>query len=278
MTNDKLMRTILIPTDFSKDSENAARYAVDFFGLNVRYVVLHAYGESISKSRGSSVVVESVKETTERQLKKLIEQLKEYAGSLKIEAIADPGSDVAVISQVSKELDVSCIVMGTKGLSALEQVFIGSTTYDTIKTVDVPVIAVPEKARYEELNKIVFAADYRNIKPRVLLEPLLEIIEESDAELMILNIMKTDENIEVDQAVEALKLKNFFQDVNHQFYGMEGDDIAEGINEFIQRHQADLMVVLARKESFFHRLLDPSVTRKLTMHTEIPLLALQDKG
>ena len=42
--NANLMKTILLPTDFSDESKNAIRYAINLYGTqDVRYIALHAY-------------------------------------------------------------------------------------------------------------------------------------------------------------------------------------------------------------------------------------------
>jgi nucleotide-binding universal stress UspA family protein len=55
------------------------------------------------------------------------------------------------------------------------------------------------------------------------------------------------------------------------------DDVAEGIENFVLEKRAQLLALVARKHSFLASLFHDSVTRKMTLHAQVPLLALTEE-
>ena len=269
------MKTILLPTDFSDEARNAALYAVEFFGSLSNYVLLHVSDVQVNRLALKNIS-EEIRVSTEKLLKEQVNDLIDEVGNIEIHSTVEIGEEATVIADQAKLINADCIVMGAKGKSAAENLLVGSTTYDTIRRVKIPVIAVPKSAEHHELNKVVFAADYKAINHNISLEPMLELCQENEMELLILNVVDSSELVSMKEAIEAVKLDNYFSEVGHSFHYIEDSDIANGINRFTEDQEAEMLVVLAREESFFHRLSEASVTRAVTLNAHLPILVLQD--
>src|SRR5690606_18297242 len=79
------------------------------------------------------------------------------------------------IKQEVKNKNIDLIIMGTKGSSGIKAVSLGSNTGDVLTKVKCPVLAVPENAKYHEINEIVFPTDYQLNYDIKVLEDLKEL-------------------------------------------------------------------------------------------------------
>lgn len=138
------MRKILVPVDGSEASLRALAHAVDQ-----------------AKAAGAKIVMVNVQQTLERWYaggllnKEALTHLRQLgkADAAKACALVDAagltyefdvlfGQPGEVIARVAKEQGCMGIVMGTRGLSDLEHVFLGSTAHKVIQLAEAPVTLV----------------------------------------------------------------------------------------------------------------------------------------
>lgn len=273
-------KTILIPTDFSENAQNAINYAISMFSdEDPDYILLNSYRiipvgaeEYITDMADFEGMSKQGLEQTIKTIEKNFPHKK-----LNIEIVSKLGYPVEVMDKIVKRKNVDLAVMGTKGASGLREALIGSNTADAIKTLSCPVLAVPGNSTFSPLKNIAFAADFKDIDKEVLLNPMLEIAKKFKAELLVVHVEHQGVTVNVDEALQGMRLHDFFSGIPHLFQEVEHDDPAEGIEAFIKTHTVDLLVSVARKHGFWEKLFRGSITEKLAMHTRIPMLALQYK-
>ncbi|BDV01840.1 universal stress protein [Thermodesulfomicrobium sp. WS] len=143
---------VLVPVDGSDSSRNAAKYASHL--LNVRNPVLyllHVY-EPINMTIGGD---EAAMLRAEEQAKSMA-MLEDYKKMLepcgmRIELIAREGRPGYVILDVQEEYDCDLIVIGSRGLSALEGVIMGSVVTHVLQGAQCPVL-VTRNLRHKYLQ------------------------------------------------------------------------------------------------------------------------------
>ncbi|MFZ1462196.1 MAG: universal stress protein, partial [Ignavibacteria bacterium] len=52
------------------------------------------------------------------------------------------------------------------------------------------------------------------------------------------------------------------------------ENVLEGINDYINSHEVDVLAMAIRKRSLLDKIFNRSLTKKMAYHTRIPLLAL----
>lgn len=274
----KITKTILLPTDFSANSLNAINYAISMFGdSKCRFILMNAYRISpISIEEYVSKVPDFAKES-EEGLKKMVKRVtkKFPRKKLTIETISKLGYPIDVMKKIIKRKNVDLAVMGTKGASGLKEVLVGSITSDAVKNLPCPVLAVPEKARYEPLKNIALAADLKGINNKMLFDPLISIGKNFSSEILIFHIRKKTP-LTKKEKLEKSKLKRLFGAVPHAFHIIEETNAIRGIENFIKARDIDMVAMVSRKQKLLKKIFSKSATEKLAMHTKIPLLALQN--
>ncbi|HEY5656638.1 MAG TPA: universal stress protein [Myxococcota bacterium] len=141
-----LFRTILVPVDFSNDSAKAMRYAVELarrFGAKIH--LLHSYPVHIGGIAPYGMVVpESFEKDCRDAAAKHLGQWADKVGSegVPVETTVTPVFACEAIVKAAREVNADLIVMGTRGLTGLKHVLLGSVAERTIRVAPCPVLTV----------------------------------------------------------------------------------------------------------------------------------------
>ncbi len=156
--------TILVPHDFSGTSDAALRRAVDLArGAKGRLHLLHAYAWPVRGVMPYDMAVpagvwDAIRTGTEEKL----EEIRAGVEKQGIEASAEVSAQLPVeaIIGVAAQRKADLIVLGTRGLTGLKHVVLGSVAERTVRLAPCPVLAVKESDTGGALRRIVIATDF----------------------------------------------------------------------------------------------------------------------
>jgi nucleotide-binding universal stress UspA family protein len=274
------MKTILVPTDFSDAARNASEYAIEYakqFGYKL--LLCHVYHlPVISVPEEPLLVLEDPKVYRKNHLQSLREEASFLSknNQVEIDCRAVEGFAVDEILAMEQEIAPALIIMGMETEGSLSELIIGSIATDVIRKSKTPILLVPEKSQFKKMDKIALAYDYKIDQDVRILEPLKELIKESQAKFYIVNVGKKDPEEDAIKAIAGIKIENYFSDIEFTTHFTESDDFTTGINSFIQSAAISLIVMIPHKHNFLERLFKESHTKKIAFHTNIPLLTLPD--
>jgi len=271
---------ILVPTDFSKLSKVAVLYAASLCKkLKGEMILVHAvYFDAPSKGQievKMRKIIDTMIENANQDIDALIKEIREQVGAkLNISSQVVEGYTVEdVIESIAKKYKVDFIVVGTKGASGMKKVLMGSNATAVISNSTIPVITVPEFARFNEMKNIVYASDMQSAKKE--LNSMINFVKSLNATLHVLHILPTETNKKFDS--EKLKTE-LMEQFNYQKIIVairKSEDIKEAIEEYMADSRADIIAMFTHKLTFFERLFDKSVTRTMAFHTWVPLLSFR---
>lgn len=273
------MKTILVPTDFSENAENALYYAMDIAKKeNAKIILLHAYRINYTNPE---IPLDFVIEEQKQVIKESNNQLKEEAnkiekvGGIKYEYISVEDTPIEAILSSIKEKNIDLVIMGTKGISNFLDAVLGSNTSKVIEKASCPVIAVPEEALFKEIKKITYAVSY-NQSDVYALSKVVDIAKLFNAQVNVLHVSNKPDLIED----EKQKLKLFMDEANNKikydnmaFQLLEGENVEDTLEEYLDDGTTDLLVMSTHHRSFFDKIFGNSVTKYMAFHTTIPLMA-----
>ena len=275
------MKRILVPTDFSKNANKALNYALDLARRADAIVMLqHVFkSEDQAHLNGESFIMANDRVRT--QLEFLKEELHRESENtnLKIEVFATLGNVVSTVNQLVNQYKVDLVVMGTKGASGFREVYIGSNAAHVIHSVSCPVLAIPENARSRTIRSILFATDLQELNNDNSLDALKEIAELFDVKINILNIRINDSQLTMEESLEYAREDTLLgNNVPHSHQLIQGFDVIEGINDYLNKHKndIDMIAMVAHSYTLWERIFHSSKTDQMAFHTNIPLLALHD--
>jgi nucleotide-binding universal stress UspA family protein len=271
------MKTILVPTDFSKPAYNAALFAIHLAEeMKAKVLLYHVYDFPIGIAGDVAVPLSSPDELqreSENLLKKTVQRLQKIS-SIEIRYKAKLGS---VVDKIREEEDkATCIVMGMQGSGKLTELLVGSVTTAILKKTKKPVLVIPEKAKYIRPKKIVLATDYDPTVNLNSLKLLKSFIKLFDSEIFLVNVRNKKALVTKENTMAENNLESALKGAHHYYYYSDKDDLVEGINEFVKIKKADMIAIVPHKYSFFNNLFHKSVSKKMAFHTKLPLLALPD--
>ena len=281
------MKTILIPTDFSENSWNAVKYALEFFKdtpcdfylLHVTLIYNYASGESpIMPLPAIEIIDKTILKQAKTNLKNLMKKIELLPHNTKHHFYTLNNYDYfidAVRSQVA-EKNIDLIVMGTKGASGLKKVMIGSNTGDLITRVKCPVLIVPENAVFNKIEEIAFPTDYHLFYPTKILNSILEFVKMHNSALRVVHISKKEEDVTDFQLENKEFLKNFFAEEKHSFHRITNKKIEDGVQCFVESRDIDMIIMIAKSLNLFQRILFRPTVEEISYHTDVPFLVLHE--
>ncbi|WP_432712733.1 universal stress protein [Pedobacter sp.] len=277
------MKTLIVLTDFSKSAVNAAHYAAALTQqvLVSRIILFNAYEYkpvATDIPMSYSIGMEALREESHRRLEQLkMELLPLVSQHTSIDTLAREETLLYAIAALDNEFHAELIVMGITGMSGFERVVIGSNTITVAREISSPLLLVPNSVTYQRINKVVFATDLNQGARKTALE-LKSIINIMGAKLLILNVEKRGTaHFQTDLIAEQAMLHEVWDCEDPEYYFNNNEDIAAGIIDFIKTHDVQMLIAIPRKHGFIEGIFHRSITKKLTYHSPIPLLLLQQK-
>lgn len=279
----------LVATDYSKVAENAQRYAFQFaYDIKGMLYLLHIYEIPFSSTPANANDFIDTKDdyktselnALENQRGILFNEFNVSEKELLVECIVKSGKASKQIRHQAEDVNADFIVVGTHGASKFREAFLGSHTWDVIKKSGIPVIAVPENYQFKPVKNIVFGSEFREGEIPVV-NYLVHLAKRLGATLTLLHISNKGKSKEEDEKM----MNDFKNEVEKEitYHLVEYriahyDDVVDGLNDFCIRTKADLLAMSPEKSSAIKLAINPtsSLTRKMTFHAHIPILAVPD--
>ena len=141
---------ILVATDFSDSAQHAVEQATELAKqFSAELILLHAYNVEIPIASpmmsGGYVLPDGFFEQIGQQARLQVEEAakKITAGGVAATGIALDEPAASAIVGEAKERGVDMIVMGTRGLTGIKHVALGSVADKVVRTATCPVLTVP---------------------------------------------------------------------------------------------------------------------------------------
>ena len=272
------MKTIIIPTDFSPAALNAVNYAAAMAkAIDADIVLLHVFYVFVSYTEFPLIIdTGELQEIFELKIDELRKNLHhKYGDKLKINTQVKMGTLIKELESVCEDIQPYAVVMGSQGSSASDYRFFGSHSVQAMQQLKWPVITVPRGAQYSEVKKIGLAFDFENEINRDHLKEIKNMVHDLSAELHVLNISKKDQH-RPHTIFESGLLMEMLAPLNHEYHFIVNENIDEGIIDFCEMNNIDLLIVMPKRHNLLDKLIQRSHTKQLVMHSHVPVMALQE--
>ena len=275
------MKTIIVPTDFSPIATNAMNFAADMAkNINASITLLHVYQVPVSMTEVPVVLVsaDELRKSSEEKLEILKQDLAHLtSGRIKIYTEARLGDISDELEDVCKHVEPFAVIMGTKGATGIERILFGSTTLTAIRHLKWPVIVVPPGKEYGTgIKKIGFACDFDKVVESTPIQFIKNMVKEFGAELHVLNVDHENKNFKPETPDESLMLHTLLKDLNAQYHFIDNEDIEDGINEFVETNNIDLLITIPKKHKLLEGLFKPSSTKQLVTRSHVPVMCVHE--
>lgn len=282
------MKNILWATDFSDEAQEALLYADAFAkAFKARLIALHVVPELSPALYDMASVVKgelarrlaSVKKEAEKRL----EALKKAKG-LSFEIVIEEGTSSKKIVELAEKKAVGLIVIGRRGLSAVEKLFIGSVANQVLRNSSVPVLVTKKKKGKPKFRKILVPTDF-SAQEEVERDYAWKLAKGLDAkEMTLLHVLELHDyefspkvlDDMFDTVLKRLKKRKKRErkniKVDEEIYRALNASV--GIVDFAEIHRFDLIVISTCTQSKLERFFLGSTTEKVISHSHIPIFAI----
>ncbi|MEP7142276.1 MAG: universal stress protein [Ferruginibacter sp.] len=270
------MKTILVATDFSPASLNAANYAADMAQtVDAAILLLHVYQMPVSYSEipvalNEENMMADVEKAINDQKEKLVAKT---GGRLVVKTEIIMGVFSRELKNICEDVNPYAVVMGSQGTTSAERLLFGSHTVHAMQHLMWPLITVPPKSAYSAVKKIGLACDFDKVIDQMPIDEIKMLINDFNAELHILNTGKEDIfNPEI--IYQSGLLEEMLEPLKPIYHFMINKNTDEVIMDFAENNQIDLLVVLPKRHGLLDNLVHKSHTKQFVLHSHVPVMAL----
>ena len=252
------MKTILVPTDFSRSAETALYLAIPIAKAQKAKIVLtyiiappvpsgpYFYGNVAED-------IKTIRRDAIGRLRALAGKI-DYAGGIEYELIAGFGGTVEQITTLAQQHKAGLIIMGISQKTGFERFVFGTTALGVIRNSPCPVLAAPEDLRVAKpMKKITFATDYAE-SDRSYLRTMAALAASLDAELSLMHISTEEYMPESEVRIFNDYVQEVSGELNYPRLSAElltGDNVETRLLEYLGSGKTDVLGLSTRDRGFF---------------------------
>lgn len=275
------MKSILVPVDFSKQAEYAAKVAsVIAKQTNAKIFLLHMLELPTGIIDPASFGSTNNSPTALLFLQRAHEKFEDFKKSPFLKGVEVEDSvqfhkayDGIIDESVKQGADL--IVMGSKGASGIEEMLVGSNTEKVVRNSEIPVLVVKEDIDNFKIENIVFASNFKYDK-RSAFQKILNFAQLFNAKLHLLKI-NTIHNFETTKD-SSDAIRNFINDFDLGDFSLNiynDVSIELGILNFSKVIDADIILLNTHGRRGLAHLFNGSIGEDLTNHAKLPVLTFK---
>jgi nucleotide-binding universal stress UspA family protein len=253
-------------------SDKAFDYACLFANkFKADLVLLHVVvEENIPRDQieGSPFTTPSGHEKTVNQKLETLRNDAEQAHGIVARTRIESGQVDEVIARIGDEEKIDLIVMGTSGAQSISEIFQATNTISVIEKSRCPVLVIPEDTVYTVPEKWIFASGLDN-EFEILANEVASLSSSFNAKLEVLNVVKKKE----ERSPETYT--HNFGHGNISFTQIQNKDVLEGINDYVEQANPDLLVVVEHPHKKWDWLYKEDKIGRIVESANFPILVLQ---
>ncbi|NND34981.1 MAG: universal stress protein [Saprospiraceae bacterium] len=265
------MIKILCPVDFSQASINALEYALQLgetIGADLVEVT-----HCVFKAKKIQTDIRYTEEDEAEIKAQELEDRYKSRYSIKIGRSVFKGHPLDVLLPYIKAMGRNLIVVGTRGLTPVRNLTIGSFTEDLIFSTECPVLVIPEDHQFKRVENITLATDDQFISVKETLVPLSKLVRSTDSKLHVVHVNQNGES-----AIDSLaNLDQFFGGMDYSFYSIPVErTVTTTLNRFVLKQKSDILCMIHRDRGWMINIFHKSKVKEELFHLQVPLLVLSE--
>lgn len=260
------MKNILVPVGSSANAISNLQYAIHLAkSINANVYVVSVFQE-LSKVGGLSKVNAILKEESENRLDEVLSQIDKKG----VQVVAHPikGEVLEGISRVSKQVPIDLMVLAPRSNSIKEEVYLGKTSGKLLKQTNIPILVVPEGAKFQPPKTMLMAFKNGTFENDNLLEAVQQFKQSFGTEVNVLHVETPETTEDMKNVTDNLKV------LQDSYTQVEAATTFQAVIEYFQQFNPDMLCVIRRKRGFFKKLWEKNEIYKREFHTSKPLLVL----
>lgn len=273
--------TILCPIDFSECALNALEYASKIGEkYHARLIVFHVLNkQDYQKLAPLDLEGNYQEEFVKNKLADLQAAVNHESlskGLHSCEVVISEGPIVQKTIEISQKVNANLIVVGTEGMNDFKEQVFGSRSSRLVLQADRDILVVPRKVFFKRPRKLVYASDYVE-EDKLAIQKVVELASFFKSEIDVVHV--SSRNRVIDKALHKTMLEELKPFVKYDLvnYVLKSfrDDLALGLENYLQLAKGDMLVTLSKKKDFFDQLFSKNLSRKMSYFITKPLWVIK---
>ena len=275
------MKRILVPIDFSKEAENAARVAAniarktdsEIFLVHMLELPVTTIDPAEMNAISSEPQIIYFMKLAREKFEKFI-SLPFFKGLKVVESVQFQHAFSGIITESEKN-NIDLIVMGSQGASGLQEMFIGSNTEKVVRRSNIPVLVIKKEAEDFKVDDMIFASDF-NKESKTTFQRVVDFANLFEAKVHLLYI-NTIHNFNTTKNIEK-RIAEFMDDFDFSNYTTtiyNDISIEKGILSYARDIDADLIALNTHGRSGLSQLFNGSIGQELANHALRPVITFK---
>ena len=275
------MKRILVPIDFSKEAENAARVAAniarktdsEIFLVHMLELPVTTIDPAEMNAISSEPQIIYFMKLAREKFEKFI-SLPFFKGLKVVESVQFQHAFSGIITESEKN-NIDLIVMGSQGASGLQEMFIGSNTEKVVRRSKIPVLVIKKEADEFKVDDMIFASDF-NKESKTTFQRVVDFANLFEAKVHLLYI-NTIHNFNTTKNIEK-RIAEFMDDFDFSNYTTKiynDISIEKGILSYARDIDADLIALNTHGRSGLSQLFNGSIGQELANHALRPVITFK---
>ena len=274
------MKTIFVPTDLSPNSYNALRYAIGLAKqVGGEKIVLFHHNPQIYTGDipvlyldDLNRINEELKEHIEKEASKLLEDSKKATFIIEVQVSTEAGTTSAIHDH-AKKAKADLIVMGTHGKTGLSRLVFGSVTAGVMESSNLPVLAIPEGYRFNEVAHISYASSLHHFVKEFRL--IKDFLGKMAASISVVHMRYPHFDNKMIAHAEKVLVED--KDTQTKLLIIETSPEIRLVDELVvhmRKTSPDWLVMFPEKRDWYDKIFLSSKTLELLTYFRRPLLVL----
>ena len=273
--------TILCPIDFSECALNALEYASKIGEkYHARLIVFHVLNKQDYQKLAPLDLEGNYQEEFVRNklasLQAAVNHESLSKGLHSCEVVISEGPIVQKTIEISQKVNANLIVVGTEGMNDFKEQVFGSRSSRLVLQADRDILVVPRKVFFKRPRKLVYASDYVE-EDKLAIQKVVELASFFKSEIDVVHV--SSRNRVIDKALHKTMLEELKPFVKYDLvnYVLKSfrDDLALGLENYLQLAKGDMLVTLSKKKDFFDQLFSKNLSRKMSYFITKPLWVIK---
>ena len=278
------MKTILVPTDFSKNAYCALYYATQLFANDqCKFIIAHSFESEVSNLTSRIDIGK-----TEALVDELYTSCEDKCNEVKHQIILDSNNTNHTYQIIATSLSlprainklilkeqVNFVVMGSKGSAGISTVLMGSNTLAMIQKIkNAPLLVIPDQFDFKPINVIAFATGFKRAYGKNEVQPLVYISSLNKATIKLIHVHK-ELKMNEEQLANFHELFKLLKEGNPENNWLPGEtDVYDAITSYVNKGQIDLLAMIYYKHNPIVRLFRDATVKDIAKYAFIPFLIL----
>lgn len=272
------MKSIIVPLDFSDQSENALKVAASLARKHdSEILVLHMLelNQAIISSTEGYYQEHTVflLKLAEKRLSEFLD--KPFLKGIKITPVIKHFKVFSEVNEIAEKHDASLVVMGSHGADGLQEIFIGSNAEKVVRHSTVPVLVIKKKIEDFVPKTMVFASDFdeENVTAFQKAKDFAELLG-LDMKMVFINTPGDDflGSREIYQKISAFQLK---AGTGEQVEIYQDYSVEQGVINFAEDYNADIIGIPTHGRKGLSHFFMGSIGEDIANHSNIPVVTFK---